>query len=188
MNFLRSALLLGVVILPACKEVQTTNSPGSQPMGASSGDSKVANPQVVGVTEVPLDQIPQLTVSLDIGKCIGRGRWYDSAAGGSVIAGALSVSPTREPKGESDQPTPWVFDPSIEKAGDLVVTKSSQKWRLDRASYTISVVAYEVETPAKKTSFSIPAFNFTSTNDVKYEVIGDWDTSNLNCRLSLKTQ
>lgn len=187
MNLLRSVFLVGVAMLPACKEVKTTNAPGSQPMGAESGDSQAANPQVVGVTEVPLDQIPQLTVTLDIGKCIGRGRWYDSAAGGGLIAGAISVSPTREPKGDMEQPTPWVFDPSIEKAGDLVATKSSQKWRLDRASYTVAVVAYEVETPAKKTTFSIPAFNFTSSNDVNYEVVGDWDASNSTCRLSRKT-
>lgn len=187
MRFSKALIVLSVFCsVPACKEVVTTNAPGSLPQGASSGDGTAATAQVAGMTEVSLDQIPQVTISVDIGACVGKDRWYDPTPGVKSKAGAISVSPTRNPKGDASQPTPWVFDPTIEKAGDLVATKGLNKWRLDRADHSVEVIAYEVEAPSKKSTLNIPTFNFQSSNDVKYEVVGAWDEANKSCSLSLK--
>jgi hypothetical protein len=181
-----TSLALCSVFVIGCKEVNTTNAPGSSPQGASSGDAKIAPAQVGAISDVPLDQIPQLTVSIEIGKCLGTGRWYDSGNPAKFIAGAVSVTPTRQPKGDLEQPTPWVFDPTIEKAGSLMVSQDSQHWRLDKADYSIEVVAYEVESPDKKTALTISGVNFNTSNDVKYTVEGNWNAVTSKCDLAKK--
>lgn len=185
-NKMMTTFAISTVLLVSCKEVTTTNAPGSSPQGASSGDATIAAAQVGAISDVSLDQIPQVTVSIEIGKCIGTGRWYDSSPGAKVIAGALSVTPTRDPKGDLDQPTPWVFDPTIGKAGNLMVTQDSYKWRLDKAQYSIEIVAYEVETPLKKTTLTISGVNFNTSNDVNYTVEGTWNAGTSKCDLAKK--
>ena len=178
-------LAIGMFSTLACKEVTTTNAPGSGPGGAvNGGDAKAASAQVTGTTDVSLEQIPQLTVAIDLTACIGTGRWYDPDGGTGSKLGALSVTPTRTAKVDSAQPTPWVFDPALNKVDETVAAKATNKWRIDRGDYTVEAIAYDVMSPTDKFSSITKSFDFKTTNDLKIEAVGSWVNS--KCSLAWK--
>jgi hypothetical protein len=179
-----SCIIVGLItIAMGCKKVEETTSTGAAPKSASGDSTKVAEPQTSGMTEVPLSEVPKLTVSVDIADCLGKSKWFDPEKKLSASAGAVSVVPTREPKGDDDQPTPWVFDPGASKGGGLKETKSTHRWRLTRGGYTVKVTGFWVANPLKNSNFKIPMFDFSTSDDITYEVIGSWDAVSLLCKL-----
>jgi hypothetical protein len=186
MNSHVTILFLAALFVASCKNPQTTNGPLSPDHAGERSDSKSAGKQmVVGTTDVPLEEVPRLTLSIDVSDCVGAaGRWLDPANPSSSRVGAVSVSPTRTgTTNVSTQPAPWVFEPTRETAEAPIVAKGSQSWRLERGSYSLDVIAYNVESSAKESNLNKP-FDFSLTNDLTLSVLGTWTSS--KCVLSWK--
>jgi hypothetical protein len=171
-------------LIVGCKTVRQTNAPRkfkNSPANAVQTDNSISK------RDVSFEELPQVTVSVDLTDCIGSGRWLDPVKPSSLRLGAVSVTLTRDgnlPAGEA-QPNPWLFAPtknSDDGASDT--SKSSYSWRVPVAHYSIEAVAFAVETNILESKIS-KKIDFSASKDLNIAMIGTWKP-NLICELSWK--
>lgn len=187
MNYVQFFLAcIGVVAVFSCKPPEVTNSPGAKTDATDKSDNGTSNgPLVKGSQDVPLQEVPRVTIEVDLADCVGAaGKWFDPANQVATRIGSVSVAPTRKDSQESgNQPPAWVFDPSKDSADGAVNAKGSQPWRLERGSYSVEVIAFNSKTAAAESKIN-KDFDFKESNDLTLTVVGSWVDS--NCSLKWK--
>jgi hypothetical protein len=184
-------LMGGALFATACKKEETTKAPLPRAKPTKKSAMATANvepaksdkdPLVTEVKDVPLDEMPRVTINVDLSNCMGTGRWIDPKTPASPRVGAVSVSLSTLIAGDT-QPDPWVYEPIVNTGTDgAVLAKGQHAWRLSKtAVYTIDVIAYNVQSSAVESKLS-SKIDFKSTNDVALKITGSWKPT-LICEL-----
>ena len=183
-------LMAATIFAASCKKEDATKAP--QPrvkptkkaaMAASGGNANASavtderKPFVTDIKDVPLDEMPRVTIDVDLSNCMGAARWIDSKTPATPRIGAVSVDLSTSMAGET-QPDPWVYGPVVNTATDgAVQAKGQHSWRLSKAAtYTIDVIAYNVQSSAVESKLS-SKIDFKSSNDISLKIVGTWAPS-----------
>lgn len=168
-------VLLSVVV--ACKQPTVTKSP----VNAASSDQATPVTVIKGERVVDLDEVPQLSVLLNLKACLGPSRWRDSRSASEARIGAVSVAPTSKGAAESNQPDAKVFQPHTPLDASDSTSKATVRyfWRLNRDVYSLDVIAYSFKESTKgedtKTESSLKKeINFMTGREITLTVEGVW--------------
>lgn len=181
--FLRT--MLALLATQSCKTVDITKSPAPRAKvsaKASVADATAKKTLVTGVKDVSFADMPRLTVEVDVTSCVGVGKWIDPKTPASPKVGAVSVTPRLENVPNATQPLPWNFEPVVDTETTKTVHGTGQySWRLTNGSYSVQVIAYDVQTTALESQIS-KSFDFKSSNDLTLKVVGTWKPD-MTCNL-----
>jgi hypothetical protein len=180
-----ACMLMGLV---ACKKPEITPAPVKSIVTNNTGPVVV----VTGADVIGVDQVPQLTVSINVGSCLGATKWLDPnpPTDAHVRAGAVSIAPKLVNSAESTQPESKVFEPlrPIDATDSTSRAKKQYVWRIKRASYSIELIAYSYKesdgTDTKTESTITKTFDFNGVNEVNLAAEGAWQDG--NCKLAWK--
>lgn len=180
-----SCLLMGFV---ACKKPEITSAPVKSLATDNTGPVVV----VTGADVIGVDQVPQLSVSINASACLGAAKWLDPspATGIHVRAGAVSIAPKVVNSSDSTQPESKVFEPlrPIDATDSTSRAKRQYVWRIKRASYSIELIAYSYKesdgTDTKTESTITKTFDFNGVNEVTLAAEGTWQDG--KCKLAWK--
>lgn len=178
-------LMLG---LAACKKPEITSSPVKSVVSNNGGPVVV----ITGADVIGVDQVPQLSVSINVSACLGSTKWLDPSPSAEAVvrAGAVSVAPKVENSADSTQPESRVFQPlrPIDATDSTSRAKMQYVWRIRRGSYSIQLIAYSYKesdgSDSKTDSTLTKSFDFNSTNDLTLAAEGAWLDG--KCKLSWK--
>ena len=186
--FVLISVMIASSFVVSCKKDETTKAPlprssnsPKKPMAGANASAETANgeqkPQVIGVKDVSLDEMPRVTVNVDLSGCVGTGRWFDPKTPATPRLGAVSITVTATTPGDS-QPDPWVYEPVVNTASDGAVSaKGQHAWRLAKSAvYAIDGIAYNVQTSNAESKVSTK-IDFKSSNDITLKIIGSWKTT-----------
>jgi len=181
-------LLMGLVCilmgLVACKKPEITPAPVKSLVTNNSGTVVV----VTGADVIGVDQVPQLTVSINVGSCLGATKWLDPAPPTDVPirAGAVSIAPKLVDSADSTQLESKVFEPlrPVDATDSTARAKMQYVWRIKRASYSIELIAYSYKesdgTDTKTESTITKTFDFNGVNEVTLAAEGTWQDGKCN--------
>ena len=181
----------------SCKNVRETKSPsdaGSSSLSRPSSRSSLrSSSQVVAddisafaKRDVSFDDVPRVSVTIDVRQCIGAGRWFDPAKPASPRIGAVSVTLTKETSlaANESQPDAWLFEP--EKNGQdpaSIFASATHAWRVPAAQFRIDAVAFGAVTNTLESKIT-KSIDLASNKDFKVTVTGMWTAKQL-CELSV---
>jgi len=176
-----SCLLMGFV---ACKKPEITSAPVKSIVTNNAGPVVV----VTGADVIGVDQVPQLTVSINVAACLGATKWLDPEPPENIFvrAGAVSIAPKVVSSADSTQPESRIFQPlrPVDTTDSTSRTKMQYVWRIKRASYSVELIAYSYKesdgTETKTDSTLTKTFDFSATNEVTLAAEGTWQDGKCN--------
>jgi len=182
--YIRIILFVSLAVM-ACKPIETTNAP----VKTSNPTDENGQPVVLiaGTEVVGLDKVPRLTVTLNVGSCMGSSKWQEATIGDNDRSGAVSIAPRSKDALDTTQPEAKVFQPiEPEDSNDSSShAKAVYVWRLKKASYSVEAIAYNEKTTKPESSIS-KDFDLSSNNDLTLAIEGSWQASTNTCKLDWK--
>ena len=165
----------------------TTASSASKLDAPASKSTPTTEGQVRGSTSVSTDEVPQLTITIDLNLCVGVGKWLDPKAEGGPNPWSISVDLQPEMPNPQNRPMPWIVEPNgIPKDGESPKTIHVNSWRLNQGSYTAEIIVFKVATGDQDSKIS-KKFDFNATHELTMEVVGVWLPTNV-CELRWKAE
>ncbi len=177
-----------LVGLASCKKPEITTAPVKSVVKSDNGPVVV----VTGADVVGVDQVPQLTVAINVAACIGATKWLDPEppVNISMRAGAVSIAPKVVSSADSTQPESRIFQPlrPVDATDSTSRAKMQYVWRIKRASYSIELIAYSYKesdgTETQTDSTLTKTFDFGASNEVTLTAEGAWQDG--KCKLTWK--
>ena len=165
----------------------TASAPASKMDAQAAKSDGGAGRQVSGTASVSTDEVPQLTITIDLNLCVGVGKWLDPKAEGGPNPGSISVDLQPEMPNPQNRPMPWIVEPNgIPKDGESPKTIHVNSWRLNQGSYTAEIIVFKVATGDQDSKIS-KKFDFNATHELTMEVVGVWLPTNV-CELRWKAE
>jgi hypothetical protein len=191
MNRMMACVVAGVLSV-SCKKVHETASPRKPDLKVSS-QVVADNLSAFIKRDVSFDDVPRISITVDIRECVGSGRWFDPAKPVTTRTGAISVTLTHEGPLAADQAQPdtWLMTPEKNSSSNDAsvdgspisswISSSTYAWRVPKGIYRVDAVAFGTpdNTLESKITTSLDA---KQTNDLKATVLGVW-SSTQKCQL-----
>jgi hypothetical protein len=188
---MRRVLLMACLIVlicglnTGCKNVRETKSPGHASQRSAS--QVVADDlSAFAKRDVSFDEVPRISVTLDLRQCVGSGRWLDPAKPASPRLGAVSVTITKEAglAANEAQPDPWLYEPqkSSNAENQGIDGAAAHAWRVPASTYRVDAVAFGIANNTLESKIS-KRIDLTSIKDLTVAITGKWASSQI-CELA----
>jgi hypothetical protein len=191
MRFFGLKLMIGACLAigcfaVSCKNVRETKSPRNSGLQSRSSSQVVADDlSAFSKRDVSFDDVPRVSVTIDLRQCIGAGRWFDPAKPASPRIGAVSVTLTKETSlaPNESQPDPWLFEPDKDSQDPTSEPASeTHAWRIPAAKFRVDAVAFGVATNSLESKIT-KTIDLASNKDLKVTIIGTW-SARQTCELA----